>query len=535
MSFQVPVISSPLITINAAVERSEDFSSLRVGQVVQVQASADPETGQRGVILFGKRLNAEIPATISDGQKLQVQVTQNSPNLVLKVIPAPLVPVPDLNFPVGLFKELEKLFNSQNFDQLRNNLPAAFKNFDPTTEEDSSNPKQAPAQLNLNQSDKQLQELLSKSILNKNIDLGQALKDNKINENFLRSLLNLGQQQLLSNLEQAKIALQNLVQTNFSDSQIKFLKTISPEIKDFIELEKLLNQVSGEDQDAPDFKQLLKDFKGVGVLFGQNIIKLTNNFENEIDPKDLTKQFAKIFLKQLSNLEIEPESNIPADQDFKAIIADLKTLLRQHSKQENQPTDTKERPTLKKLQDKLEQIFLNKTKLDQSQMNSQQAQSIQSLEKIIQSQDVLNKLNPVMQALGEPALVLFPMIISGLVSGMRLSLDTQNFKRVEPDANGKNKAPGNDNTFQRLHLNVPLAGLGAVEIDLAYNSKEVMLNMTFENESATTFINDKITNLSQRLNQIGYEKNSLKVQTGHVHDISPKWFQELIRKDGVMA
>lgn len=161
-------------------------------------------------------------------------------------------------------------------------------------------------------------------------------------------------------------------------------------------------------------------------------------------------------------------------------------------------------------------------KSDPSTLSKLQDVSLR-LEQMAATQEVLSKLNPVMQALGEPALVLFPFLFQGLLTHSQVTLETKKPWGEKTDKDGKNGSGGGGEPFQRIRLSVPLPSLGSVGVDVAHRSEEILVRVTVSNDASAQFIEAKLEGLDERLRALGFKKTELAAAVGQVSLPIPEW------------
>ena len=103
---------------------------------------------------------------------------------------------------------------------------------------------------------------------------------------------------------------------------------------------------------------------------------------------------------------------------------------------------------------------------DKTSFNLKLSGELQNLanrfDQIAQTQETMTQLNPLMQTLGEPALVLFPFLFQGLVSHSEISIEPRGGKdQVDPDQENEEQEGGDGaEPYQRIQVSVPAAEHG---------------------------------------------------------------------------
>ncbi len=150
------------------------------------------------------------------------------------------------------------------------------------------------------------------------------------------------------------------------------------------------------------------------------------------------------------------------------------------------------------------------------------------LEHLASTQEFLDKLNPIMKELGEPAQLLFPYLFQGLLSQSQLTLDTP---RKINDYERKKQGNSSRKSSNHIHLTVPLPTLGAVEIDITHSEKQIFVRLTTDEPGQAKFITSNLSELEQNLTKQGFKETHLAAQARAARSEStyPAWLSELHR------
>ncbi|MCB0345003.1 MAG: hypothetical protein KDD66_07790 [Bdellovibrionales bacterium] len=175
----------------------------------------------------------------------------------------------------------------------------------------------------------------------------------------------------------------------------------------------------------------------------------------------------------------------------------------------------------------------NKDKADPSTLNKLQDVSMR-LEQMAATQEVLSQLNPVMQALGEPALVLFPFLFQGFLTHSQVTLEAKK-PWGKTDENGKNGGGRGGEPFQRIQLSVPLPSLGSIGVDVAHRPEEILVRITAPDANSAGFIESRLEGLGERLRTIGFKKTELSTAVGEVVPPVPEWSGADADGSGIIA
>jgi hypothetical protein len=149
-------------------------------------------------------------------------------------------------------------------------------------------------------------------------------------------------------------------------------------------------------------------------------------------------------------------------------------------------------------------------------------EALKSLERVMQGQQTLNQLNPVMQALGEPLLFFLPVLTGSVVSKWELVTHKELVKN-EKEEQKKGAAEG----YQKVSLHLQLPSIGPSEVHIAHRTHEILLHITVENEAAATYLNSQFKKLGDIFTTLGYTKVQTNIKAGQIKKVTPSWFNDL--------
>jgi hypothetical protein len=222
--------------------------------------------------------------------------------------------------------------------------------------------------------------------------------------------------------------------------------------------------------------------------------------------KNSQKQIIQKTISELIDIKEKPEA---AEEKLKELLTSLpeQSLMRKIAKS---PVEIKSRSELLQLASRLEQIA--------------------------NTQEMLSRMNPVMQALGEPALLLFPFIFQGLLSHSKVSLESyQNRNKQNIDGEEEGQGGKQSSNYQRVQLSVPLPNLGSVDIDVAHRKEEIFVRMTLEDLKAGEFLISQMDLLGGILSELGYSTRELMTQVSETKEKSPDASRGSSRSSFVVA
>lgn len=159
--------------------------------------------------------------------------------------------------------------------------------------------------------------------------------------------------------------------------------------------------------------------------------------------------------------------------------------------------------------------------------------ALKSVEQMVQGQELLSKMNPIMKAMGEPIFILFPTFMQGLISKVEFSILPE---WIEPEmGNEKKKGGANSKGYTRARLSLTLPLHGGVGVDVAYRDKEILVHLTFENRGIVNFALTRAERLEGALRALGFDAITLRMVNGIPDRIEPEWVRALTHSNGIVA
>jgi hypothetical protein len=153
---------------------------------------------------------------------------------------------------------------------------------------------------------------------------------------------------------------------------------------------------------------------------------------------------------------------------------------------------------------------------------------ITTLEQFTYTQEMLLRLEPILQAMRQPELLLFPFLFQGLFSFGELLVDPD--ARRSPSDKGKkdtdNKDREADAQMIQYQAMLPLPHIGTVRFNTLQSSEEITLDLSFEDQEKAAFVEAQIHDLREELMKLGFTKleisarsdnsNLLKIEGGDI-------------------
>lgn len=448
---QVIQVASDKISATAA-------QVITIGEVVRVTVRAKDQNGEGQLAIRGNIINALLPDTLKTGANFFAKVIAENNKLIFQIV--------DQALEAQVISQELISVNSMLEDLLQQAVLKGVTILEPYTLEQPEQSEQKSHELKLNF--KNVEDIY-KSLV-KELGLNEEIANST---DLIKLLQNSSSGESTKILKKFLEEIDNTIGSSSQQKQVVLLKELSKIFEKFIHL---------DTKNFPLQKELLNqswDILNKLQTIQHKQTDSTKPLEKELAEKELVEKLKVNF----KNIKDSSENSIN-------IVKGLNVLIQEQLK--NSPAA---------------QSLLNEKAIS----GLQQLQ--QHLEQMVNTQEFVNNLNPVMQLLGEPALVLFPFIFQGLLNHSEI--------KIEPDENKKNKnSSGNDKSeidtelFRRIQVNVPLPNMGGVGVDIAYRKDEIFIKFTLENPQAAAFLNEQIENLVGILRVNNFKKAEISTQIG---------------------
>lgn len=517
LSYQTPLVPLPT-SDSITIQPSHPLNSnvLPVGRILTVQVSSDPSNSdQKGVLLQGRFLPAQLPSNVTEGAVVAVRVVDNAEQLILKLLPPseqpnPLVSILDLKFR----NELKAFLADQDLDRLRlvlksfTGLPTEFE---PSSPESSS--KSSP------------KDLIAK-LLDKNLLLTDKVLENP--EAVFKSLIALNSKtsELLASLSATQKAVAKIAENELSPKVEKFLKALIAELdttsKNYLEIAKTEgsqnSNLQSKETTASHRATNLAERAEVGAPAQNNVSAPTIPTKELIRLRNITTQIDN-FLASTTTPETTP------DKEVRDSLVTLKKDL-------SEAVSKSDYVKVNSIAQSARAALASQVSTETSKIPAHQGKAtLDAIENLVEAKESLNNISTLMRAIGEPVFVLFPFLADGIIS--KLNLVAEEPDTVDPD---EEKGKDTDSQgFEKIDVDLHLPSLGAVRVSLAHKQKEVYLNLILTNDEATEFISQNLDSLKGAFRALGYEEPVLSAKTGLLGDIRPAWVQEFTKTDITVA
>lgn len=450
----------------------------------------------------------------AEGDKLQVEVTQTTPKLILKI----LEHLKDLS-PEGknaLQQVIEKALGTEQLEVFRKlTFHSPKQPLDTTLIKSSFTEPESSPELT------QLKELILEklAVSSKNLaaprDLSTLLQQFSDNEE-------------LPLLRQIMESSKNILSQR---SQEVLPERVAREIKGY--LKELLQQLPENPAEGPPVIRqatheifLLRLTETVSELSSPDIKNTILRALGTIrEEPSLPRQILTGLEKALQVLQQLPQSQeIPLTQLLERLIVQFQALA---GKGGSLGTTDLSAGMRKAIEQAFEQMESNRSSSGTAQDAGRRGQELQRsiglLENFVQGQEALNRANPLMQSAGEPIFILLPALFEGLLSSLELS--------IRPRETGDKKKSGQGSEgYERFNFSLTFPNIGKIRVDAAYRSNEVLMSFTLENEEIVDFLDAYLPKLERKLLERGYESAQLIARLGQPRASRPKWVNELQRR-----
>lgn len=157
---------------------------------------------------------------------------------------------------------------------------------------------------------------------------------------------------------------------------------------------------------------------------------------------------------------------------------------------------------------------------------------LEGLQSLLKGQELLSRMSPLFQAIGEPSFHLYPSVIHGFMQTLELT-----FYPPLPGETGEGDSSESSekNATEHYHFRIKLPALGAVEVDLKRVGHSAYLSLICESLIARDVFEGALPELGPFLVPFGVTDCDFQVQQGTPAPVHPDWIESLRRERGIIA
>ncbi len=248
------------------------------------------------------------------------------------------------------------------------------------------------------------------------------------------------------------------------------------------------------------------------------------NLTTPVAPEELRGQFAK-FLAQLARAKTSTEA-LELIQESAQVLENLlalpetqadktvQTLLRTLQDVTRHPQDSS-LGAVKDLIKAAVQKYKNAGAEEGMDLQMRQAaaqlspKNLQMLETMITAQQSMQQLNPLLQAAGDPLLLMFPTFVQGFLAQLQVSVFSRNNPAAEEDLESNRKKSTQD--YERLSLSLELPALGPIRVDISRRASEAIISFQTPESDFCQAIAQNLPALEERLQSLGFSRNAMSI------------------------
>lgn len=236
--------------------------------------------------------------------------------------------------------------------------------------------------------------------------------------------------------------------------------------------------------------------------------EIGGNFEG-INPE--LKKLLSIITREIDNSNSSLVTQTPSKISFRSTLQQIKASLENLQNIENRDDKSSLLESLiKQTEGQISSAFPNELQGKEDILNNTK-KMLGTLESLVQSQEMLNRLEPILQTLKEPQLLLFPFLLSGMFGFGELIVDPDASKQTQDQGN-RARRESTKKTFAYQGV-VPLPNLGQVQFNAIQTETEIELSFSLEDEEKKTFFESNLGDLRSELLSAGITTNSITLST----------------------
>ena len=290
-----------------------------------------------------------------------------------------------------------------------------------------------------------------------------------------------------------------------SGEQVKVLRDLANSIRQFTSTQK-------KDPELIQLESLEAELSALLLDAAENNLNTAEQIRRLISPSDTPKTGPKASAKQVESVK-------PFLQALERIITTVP--------EEQRPSAVS---VLMNLRAQISEAAARSGALD-GKTGEQLMRLAGQIDKLADAEEALNRLNPILQAIGEPAMVLFPFLFQGLLSHTEVSIRSGKEGMLDEEEGHNKKEQGMAN---RVKVSAPLPHLGEIGVDVFLRDQQVWVKLSSPSKEVSKFIQSRLPELSKDLKAIGFEQPELMTIVGD-NEAMPEWALNLSALGSVIA
>ncbi len=144
------------------------------------------------------------------------------------------------------------------------------------------------------------------------------------------------------------------------------------------------------------------------------------------------------------------------------------------------------------------------------QASATASRAAKTLETLLSGQEALNQVNPLLRTLGEPSMLMIPIVLGTHITPLELLLYPG---RVDPDAHDALRREKKE-PFTRIDIRINLPHLGSLSVAVAHRTNEMLVAITSSSEQVCSVIQKHLPVLEKRIRERGVEQVALRAEVG---------------------
>ncbi|MCB0318628.1 MAG: flagellar hook-length control protein FliK [Bdellovibrionales bacterium] len=317
-----------------------------------------------------------------------------------------------------------------------------------------------------------------------------------------------------------------------------------------LELSENLKDLSLTPSDSVKFKTLTNSLENIiksllpSSLKNEALNEIENNktltealsklnvYGSKAIPNILSKEIESLLSKQSAlNPEIKPIIDLIFQLNQSELTNSDKEVLKQLAELVVKNSGKMNEKDLAELKQAVKNLISNQheTNANQQTNSSMSKEVLKQFEQVIKGQEFLAKLNPLMNAAGEPIMILFPAIMGGLLTNFQASF----FPPVNDNQQKKEKHEKKESEKAVIKVNLPQ--LGEVKVELNLKNEETEIVFLVKNSQSATYLEKNLNKFEKHLCNSGFTSKTLTVRSDKKKNELPNWLNSIIADAGIIA